>query len=69
VKGTKSMKRFSILLDSNNQKEFTVEAKVTLKIKSESSGEVGYLSDSILGSIESIEDFEIINIKERDENI
>lgn len=60
------MKKFSLILDSNNQKEFTVEAKVTLKIKSESSGEVGYLSDSILGSIESIENFEIINIKENE---
>ncbi len=61
------MRKFS-LVENSNQKEFTIEAKVVLRIKSESSGEAGYLTDSILGSIESIENFEIINIKGIDEN-
>jgi hypothetical protein len=57
------MKKFS-KTERYNPKEFIVEAKVILKIKSESSGEAGYLSDSILGSIESIENFKVLNIKE-----
>lgn len=58
------MKKISKILENSNEKEFIVEAKVRLKITSENSGEVGYLSDSILGSIENIDGFEIINIIE-----
>ncbi len=57
------MKKFS-KKEIYNPKEFIVKATILLKIKSESSGEAGYLSDSILGSIESIENFKVIDIKE-----
>lgn len=62
------MKPFSKISESSNNKEFIIEAKVILKISAENSGEAGYLSDSILGSIESINNFEILNIKNNQEN-
>lgn len=61
------MKKFSKINEKLEEKEFIVEARITLKITSENSGEAGYLSDSILGSIEFIDNFEVINIKSKEE--
>ena len=60
------MKKFSKTNEKLEEKEFIVEARITLKITSENSGEAGYLSDSILGSIEFIDNFEVIKAKSKD---
>ncbi len=58
------MKKFSKIEEStSNDRDYIVYAKVSLRIKAANEGEVGYLSDSILGSVENLENFEILNIE------
>lgn len=62
------MKKFSkILENSKNEKTYLVDATLKLIIKSTNEGEAGYLADSILGGIEEMHNYEIINLKEIDE--
>lgn len=58
------MKKFSKIEESNsNDIDFIVQAKISLRIKASNEGEAGYLSDSILGSVKELENFEILIIK------
>ena len=59
------MKRFSKLVERvESEKYFKVSAQIELIFKSENEGEVGYLADSELGSLESQIDFRISDISE-----
>lgn len=54
------MKKFSkILEDNSNQKYYKVFAKIELIIPADNEGEAGYLSDSILSSVENSYDYTI----------
>lgn len=61
------MKKFSLVSESI-KKRFISTATINLSIEAENSGEAGYISDSILGSISNLEDFFINNIKEVNSN-
>ena len=56
------MKKFSKIIESNNQNYYKVDAKIQLIVPAENEGEAGYLSDSILSSVEYNYDYTIINI-------
>lgn len=59
------MKKFSkIQEDNSNSKFYEVSADIKLVIESDSEGEAGYLSDSILGGIKEEFEFTVNNIKE-----
>ncbi len=59
------MKKFTkLVLENENQRYYEVSCELKLLIKSDSEGEAGYMSDSILGSIEEQVDFKIENISE-----
>jgi hypothetical protein len=63
------MKKFTKILENqNNEKFYEVSVELKLLIKAENEGEAGYLSDSILGSIEEQSDYAILNIEEKDNN-
>jgi hypothetical protein len=64
------MKKFTKILEEiENGRFFKVNAEVELIIPADNEGEAGYLSDSILSSIENGADYRIINIDETDERI
>lgn len=64
------MKKFTKILEEiENGRFFKVNAEVELIIPADNEGEAGYLSDSILASIENGADYRIINIDETDERI
>lgn len=64
------MKKFSrILEDNSNYKHYKVFAKIQLIIPAENEGEAGYISDSILASVENNYDYTIDLIEETDERI
>lgn len=64
------MKKFTKILEEiENGRFFKVNAEVELIIPADNEGEAGYLSDSILSSIENGADYRIINIEETDERI
>ena len=47
------MKKFTKILENqNNEKFYEISVELKLLVKAENEGEAGYLSDSILGSIE-----------------
>ena len=59
------MKKFTkLVLENENQRFYEVSCELKLLIKSDSEGEAGYMSDSILGSIDEQVDFKIENISE-----
>lgn len=63
------MKKFTKILENqNNEKFYEVSVELKLLVKAENEGEAGYLSDSILGSIEEQSDYTILNIEEKDNN-
>jgi len=63
------MKKFTKILENqNNEKFYEVSVELKLLVKAENEGEAGYLSDSILGSIEEQSDYAILNIEEKDNN-
>jgi hypothetical protein len=63
------MKKFTKILENqNNEKFYEVSVELKLLIKAENEGEAGYISDSILGSIEEQSDYTILNIEEKDNN-
>ncbi len=63
------MKKFSKIIESNNQNYYKVDAKIQLIVPAENEGEAGYLSDSILSSVEYNYDYTIINIDKTEEKI
>lgn len=64
------MKKFTkVLEDIENGRFFKVNAEVELIIKADNEGEAGYLSDSILSSIEYGSNYQINNIDATDERI
>ncbi len=63
------MRKFTKILENqNNEKFYEVSVELKLLIKAENEGEAGYISDSILGSIEEQSDYTILNIEEKDNN-
>jgi len=61
------MKKFSkIVENSENQYFYKVDAQVELIIPAENEGEAGYISDSILSSVEHNYDYTINNIEKTD---
>jgi hypothetical protein len=58
----------SSIKEVENERFYKVDAQVELIIPAENEGEAGYLSDSILGSIEEQSDYTILNIEEKDNN-
>jgi hypothetical protein len=63
------MKKFTKILENqDNERFYEISVELKLLIKAENEGEAGYLSDSILGSIEEQSDYTILNIEEKDNN-
>lgn len=59
------MKKFTkVLENANSRKFYKTSATIELLIEAENEGEAGYLSDSILSSIEESTDYTIIEIEE-----
>lgn len=64
------MKKFSKVLEEiQNERFFKVDAQVQLIVPAENEGEAGYLSDSILSSIEYSSNYQLMNIDETDERL
>lgn len=49
-------------INENIKNDYLVESNLRILISAENEGEAGYISDSILGGIEELDDYEIINI-------
>jgi hypothetical protein len=60
------MKKFSKIVESNNDNHYRVDAYIQLVVPAENEGEAGYLSDSILSSVEHNYDYTINNIEKTD---
>ena len=58
------MKKFSKIVENVGFKHFKVSSELFLLVEAETSGEAGYVSDSILGGIEEQVDFKINDISE-----
>jgi hypothetical protein len=59
------MKKFTkVLEDIDNSRYYEVSGDIKLFIKASNEGEAGYMSDSILGSVENQVDFSIALIEE-----
>lgn len=64
------MKKFSKVLEKlENSKFYKIISEIELIVCADSEGEAGYLSDSILSSIEESYDYTIINIEETEDRI
>ena len=64
------MRKFTKILEEiENGKFYKVNAEIELIIPADNEGEAGYLSDSILSSLENGSNYQIINIDETDERI
>ena len=64
------MKKFTKILEElENGKFYKIKAEVELILPCDNEGESGYMSDSILSSLEYCFDYTIINIEETDERI
>jgi len=64
------MEKFSKIVENiENGGYYKINATIELIIKAENSGEAGYLSDSIIGSIEKCSNYTIDLIEETDERI
>ncbi len=60
------MKKFSKIVESNSDNHYRVDAYIQLVVPAENEGESGYLSDSILSSVEHNYDYTINNIEKTD---
>ncbi len=60
------MKKFSKIVESNSDNHYRVDAYIQLVVPAENEGEAGYLSDSILSSVEHNYDYTINNIEKTD---
>ncbi len=60
------MKKFSKIVESNGDNHYRVDAYIQLIVPAENEGEAGYLSDSILSSVEHNYDYTINNIEKTD---
>jgi len=58
-----------ILEQAESGKLFKVDAQVQLIVPAENEGEAGYLSDSILSSLEYGSNYQLMNIDETDERL
>lgn len=58
------MKKFTKVLENKYLKKYEVIAEIKLEIFAENEGEAGYISDSILQSIEDQSEYTIKNIEE-----
>lgn len=63
------MKKFSKVVENNNQRFYKVEAKIELIIPAENEGEAGYLADDTLSGTEFTSNYIIMNIEETSERI
>lgn len=64
------MKKFSKILEEvKSNKTYKIKAEIELIVDAESSGEAGYLGDSILGGIEEQFTYTIQNIEETEDSI
>ena len=64
------MKKFTKIVENlENENFYKVEAEVVLIIEAENEGEVGYVADSILASVEDSSNYTINNIEQTDERI
>lgn len=64
------MKKFTKIVEEiENGRFYKVNAEIELIVPAENEGEAGYLSDSILSSIEHGYNYQIINIDETNEDI
>jgi hypothetical protein len=64
------MKKFTKILEQiENKKFFKIDASIQLIIPAENEGEAGYLSDSILSSLEYGSNYQLMNIDETDERL
>jgi 4a-hydroxytetrahydrobiopterin dehydratase len=62
------MIKFTTLLESTS-KSFIVEANISLLITASNEGEAGYMSESIIGGIEELQDYTLINIGEAEDSM
>ena len=60
------MKKFSKIVESNDENQYRVDAYIQLVVPAENEGEAGYLSDSILSSVDYNYDYTINNIEKTD---
>jgi hypothetical protein len=60
------MKKFSKIVESNSDNHYRVDVYIQLVVPAENEGEAGYLSDSILSSVEHNYDYTINNIEKTD---
>jgi hypothetical protein len=64
------MKKFTHIVEKSNiSSRYKVDINLSLIIETEDEGEAGYISDSILSSIEKLYDYTILNIEETTEKI
>jgi capsular polysaccharide biosynthesis protein len=64
------MKKFTKFLEEvENKRFYKVDAQVELIIPAENEGEAGYLSDSILSSIEYVSEYVIDNIDQTEKRV
>lgn len=63
------MKKFTIISENSKINKFKVSINLTLIINTEDEGEAGYISDSILSSIDNLHNYTILNIEETTEKI
>lgn len=63
------MKTFTKIVENSGFKNFKVSADITLIVSAENEGEAGYISDSVLGSVDNQFDFKIKDISMTTENL
>lgn len=64
------MRKFTKIIEKlENSKFYKTTANIELIIEAENEGEAGYISDSILSSIEESYDYTILNIEETEDRI
>lgn len=64
------MRKFTKIIEKlENGKFYKTSANIELIIEAENEGEAGYISDSILSSIEDSYDYTILNIEETEDRI
>jgi len=60
------MKKFSKILENNDEKYFKIEAKIELLIPANNEGEASYKADSILAGVENKSEYVISNVEKCD---
>lgn len=59
------MRKFSKIQESNKENEYVVKATIELVVEAENEGEAGYIADDTLGSLETVDTYDIINIDKK----